>query len=478
MTLVPPRSIGRPLSAADYYRDEMVRARVLEHCGARPTRPPTAAYVATVDTDVVGPSTWDRPIQVPVSDLGLLLEQGRDVSRSLWDTEHLLFFFEIDYLNSDRPAEPFIHPADVFLKLEPTYHAVASTFGALHLRARPFISGRGYHFLGKIPLADPVVDALAGLAPGVPTWFDGYVGRRPAGVTATLSARQARAAEGLGLLLEYAAHLVLAESGGSPIPVVFNGTTVGPGPNGRECVSIDFSHVGDPLDIRHVRTAFSAYQWHRHRPDIFGADVALGVPPLAIIPRQRHSLMTLLLSGRDLHAGISAARGHTAVMPNVATGVRTLLARYQASALATFHREFYADRRSAAGQPPTLNVTGVPPCVAAPLVRPNDLLLKPEHIQHLVRDLLSRGWRAAQIAALVESVYVADHDWGDRWQRMDPETRANFDVRVFAGLVATGADALVDFNCVSAQEKGLCPRTGCQYDLRRDRDRLEAGHVS
>jgi hypothetical protein len=478
VTLVPPRSIGRPLSAADYYRDDAVRARILEHCGARPTRPATAAYVATIDTEAAGPSTWDRPIQVPVTDLPRLLEEGRDVSRSLWDTENLLFFFEIDYLNSDRPAEPFVHPADVFLKLEPTYHAVASTFGALHLRARPFISGRGYHFVGKIPLADPTVDALAGLIPDTPAWFDGYLERRPPAITATLTPRQARAADGLGLLLEYAAHLVLAESGASPIPVVFNGTTVGPGPNGRECVSIDFSHAGDPLDIRHVRTAFSAYQWHRLRPDIFGAAVALGVPPLSIIPRQRHSLMTLLLSGRDLHAGVEAAHGNTAVMPNVVTGVRTLLARYHTSSLAAFHREFAAARRSGASQPPTLDVPALPPCVAAPLVQPNDLLLKPEHIQHLVRGLLSRGWHAARIAALVQGVYEADHDWVDRWQRMHPQTRADFDVRAFAGLVATGADTLVDFNCVSAQEKGLCPRTGCQYDLRRDRDRLEAGLAS
>ncbi|MFI5177061.1 MAG: hypothetical protein ACHQO8_00770 [Vicinamibacterales bacterium] len=472
---MPPRSIGRPLSAADYYRDDAVRARIFEHCGARPTRPASAAYIATVDTDTAGPFTWDRPVKVPVSELARLLDDGRDVSRSLWDTEHLLFFFEIDYLNSDRPAEPFVHPADVFLKLEPTYHAVTGTFGALHLRARPFISGRGYHFVGKIPLADPMVDALASLVPDTPVWFDSYLDRRPPAITATLTPRQARAADGLGLLLEYVAHLVLAESGASPIPVVVNGTTVGPGPNGRECVSIDFSHAGDPLDVRHVRTAFSAYQWHRLRPDIFGAAVALGVPPLAIIPRQRHSLMTLLLSGRDLHAGVEAAHGNTAVMPNVVTGIRALLARYRAAPLAAFHREFLAARRSAADSAPTLNVPALPPCMAAPLVQPNDLLLKPEHLQHLVRGLLSRGWRAAQIAALVQEVYEADHDWADRWHRMHPHTRADFDVRVFAGLVATGADTLVDFNCVSAQEKGLCPRTGCQYDLRRDRDRLEAG---
>jgi hypothetical protein len=116
----------------------------------------------------------------------------------------------------------------------------------------------------------------------------------------------------------------------------------------------------------------------------------------------------------------------------------------------------------------------VPPCVAAPLARPNDLLLKPEFIQHVVRYLMSRGWHAAEIAALVQRQYEMDFGWGDRWTRMHPRTRAEFDVRVFAGLLAAGADPLIDFNCVSAQEKRVCPRRGCPYDLRRDRDRLAA----
>jgi hypothetical protein len=55
---------------------------------------------------------------------------------------------------------------------------------------------------------------------------------------------------------------------------------------------------------------------------------------------------------------------------------------------------------------------------------------------------------------------------------LDPRTRADFDVRVFAGMIATGLDPLVDFNCVSAQEKDICPRDGCEFDLRVDRNGL------
>jgi hypothetical protein len=57
----------------------------------------------------------------------------------------------------------------------------------------------------------------------------------------------------------------------------------------------------------------------------------------------------------------------------------------------------------------------------------------------------------------------------------DAGTRAEFDVRVFAGLVAAGIDRAVDFNCRSAQEKGLCPSEPCVHDLRVDQRRLLAG---
>jgi hypothetical protein len=455
-----------------YYRDTAVRARILEYCGATSTKPPSAAFVVGLEEHGENLSAGAVGSHVPPSRLPALLERGGDIARSFWDTRHLIFFLELDYLNVDRPAEPFVHPADVFLKLEPAYHAVTSAFGALGLRARPFVSGRGYHFIGKVPLTDPLVGDLAAMAPRTPSWLASHEARRPADVTASIGERQARAAEGLGLLIEFAAHQILARAAAAAtIPVVLNGTIVGRGLNGREAVSIDFSHAGDPLDVRHIRTGFSAYQWHRSPPNMLGTDVAADMPALAMIPRNRHSLMTLLAAGRDLRAGLDAAHAGVAIIPNVATGVRALLGQYLSSPLAAFHAAFYAARQSAGGRPATA-IPAVPPCVAASLTFPNDLLLKPEHVQHVVRDLLARGWHAAQIAALVQDRYEGDHGWGDRWQHMHAETRAEFNVRVFAGLVSTGADSLVDFNCVSAQEKDLCPRTGCQYDLRRDRDRL------
>ena len=458
----------RILTPVEYYEVEAIRARMLEGCGAGPQVQPSAAYVAGLGDSSESLLTWEHTERVPPDQIATFWARGMDISRSLWDKSHLIFVLELDYLNVDQPAEPFLRPAEVFFKLEPAYRALLRVCRAFNLPVRAMVTGRGYQFAGQIPLDAPVVDRLAALA-ATPSWFAGVEARRSADHSSSMSERQASASAGLGLLIEYTAHRILAAaSPRSQIPVVFNGTVVGAGRVGRECVSIDFSHVGDPLDVRLMRLVFSTYQSHRFRPDIFGP-VAAGLPPLAAIPRT-HSLMRLLTDGHGLEAAVRAAADADVRLPSIVDGVDDLLSIYERSELAAFHRDFYRTRQEGQGTAP--GSADLPPCVTRLLDQPNDLLLKPEHLQHLVRALRARSWRPAAIAAIVQSAYEADHGWGDRWSWMDPQTRAEFEVRVFAGMIATRVDTLVDFNCVSAQEKGLCPRTGCPFDLRRDRDRL------
>jgi hypothetical protein len=459
------------LTPARYYADEVVRQRIVEYCGGGPG-PPTAAYVAAIAVAGTPHPTWDEPVRRPGGELPQLLAAGHDVARSLWDTESLLVFFDLDYQNIDLPGEPFTHPSEVFVKMEPAFRACRRLFARFGLSPLAVMTGRGYHFTGRIPWDDPLIDVLASLVPEAPAWHAAIESRRPDGITATMTARQARAATGLGLVQEYAMHLLLRTAcPASRIPVVVNGTVVGRGLVGRECVSVDLSHLGDPLDVRQARVAFGTYQWHRLRPDIFGAPVASALP-LAAIPRGRRPLLSLLTAGRDLAAARRLARRADTRVPEVTRGVERLLADYHGTMLATFHREYLA---APAEMPhPALDLSSLPPCLAAPLQTPNDLLLKPEHLQHLTRGLLLRGWHARQIASLVRMHYEQDHGWGTRWARMEPRTRADYDVRVFAGLVLTGLDRLVDYNCVSAQEKGLCPGVGCSDDLRVERDRFLA----
>jgi hypothetical protein len=473
LKVMPP--VRAPVrSSADYYDDPIVRERMLEACGAGAGSQPSAAFVAGLgqdEHDAPVPLTWGEAARLPPGEITTFWSSGADMSRSLWDETHLVFMLELDYLNADQPGEPFLRPAEVFFKLEPTYCAALHEFRRLDLQPWTIVTGRGYQFAGVVRLDHPVVDRLAALGE-VPSWFAGVNRRRPPGVTISMDARQAAAVEGLGRLIEFAAHRVLARAMRlSTIPVVFNGTIVGSGRVGRECVSIDFSHVGDPLDVRQMRLPFSTYQWHRLRPDIFGSQVAT-LPPLAAIPRGREGLMAFLSSGRGLDAGIRSARRGDGRLPDLASGIQAALELYSQSRLARFHQQFSAKRVTASPAQAGVDLAAAPPCVTAAFTWPNDRLLKPEHVQHVVRVLMARGVNPPAIARLVQAAYEADHGWGDRWSRLDPRTRADFDVRVFAGMIATGLDPLVDFNCVSAQEKDICPRDGCEFDLRVDRNGL------
>ena len=452
-----------------YGDDPEVHARVREYCGATRTDPPSAAYVATLRGSDDPFLTWGSVSRHPTSEIVSLLHAGGELSRSLWDTRHLVFLIDVDHQNPDDPGQPFVHPADVFVRLEPTYRAVRHVLSTDGIAALPVMTGRGYHFVGTVGLDHPIVDRLAGLRAKVPDWHATHERRCVPGIDARLTERHARAVDGLGLLIEYVAHRVARRAASSSaIPITMNGTPVGNGAYGRECVSLDFSHVGDPLDIRHFRVAFGPYQWHRARPDIFGADAGQ-TPDLIALPRGRRNLLAMLLGARTPgFAQRLAGRSHARI-PDIALGVGRLLDRYASSRLGRFHRAF--DDPSGTTALPALDRASMPPCVSPALDLPNDLLLKPEHIQHLTRWLVSRGWRARQVAELVCAMYQEDHAWGARWAEGGARTRAEFDVRVFGGMIATGLDTMIDFNCVSAQEKHICPGVGCPHDLRVDRER-------
>jgi hypothetical protein len=468
------------MTAREYYRHPAVRARIREYCGGTDGGPLTCTHLSALTPGEAMP-TWESAAQHPPEDLDRLLDDGADVARSMTDSESLIFYLDLDYLNAEHPAEAFLHPADVFFSMEPTYRATHDVLRSFDMAPLEVVTGRGHHFAGRIPWSHPVISHLAELAPDVPAWHATIASRHPTWMKDTLDERQARAAFGLGMLTEHLAHTILRRaSPRSAIPVVLNGTEVGAGLMGRACASIDLSYAGDPLDVRNIRVAFSAYQLHQLRADIFGSSVATMLPAIAAVPRAHQSLYRILTSARFPRAAARAAERQEAHLPDVAQGVAALLLRYLPSRLAAFHREYYAVTPHAPEAWPDtydrLDPKALLPCVAWPLERPNDFLLQPARIQHLTRGLMAEGWQPRHIAGLVHSRYARDYGWGIRWSRLDARTRAEFDVRVFAGLIATGLDEGVDFNCVSAQEKGLCPHNpNCHHDLRVDRVRLLEG---
>ena len=75
------------------------------------------------------------------------------------------------------------------------------------------------------------------------------------------------------------------------------------------------------------------------------------------------------------------------------------------------------------------------------------------------------GGRTSEIVAAIRERFETDVAWGDSWVHRDRTYRAQFYVRLFAGLIDSGLDQLIDLNCVSHKEKGYCPGAWCSYNL-------------
>ncbi len=473
---IGPRHKEVTLTAAEYYQQPGVRERIREYCGLEGGSAFGCVFIAAKKARCG--CAWERAPFYPPGELDRLLDQGLDVSRSLWDTSNLLFHLDIDYLNPDRPAEPIVHPIETFYKLEPVYRAVRHVIEKFKLNILDLMTGEGYHFTGRVPIGDEAFEKLAAIAPGTPSWFASHGTRVSAGTGAFIDERHARASMGLGMVLEHFAQMILRRAAlACEIPVVLNATVVGSGLNGRECVSLDLSHITYPLDVRHARAAFSTYQKHLDLEKSSSVHGAGREALIASIPRQGAPLLTSLETSRNPARAARLAPSRAASIPNAADGVSRLVDDYLGSPLAQCHREFYTEGAEEAVDSKEVDQLGrgtVPPCVAACLETPNDLLLRPEYLQNLTRSLLSRDWRPRRIAELIQRLYEGDFGWGDHWRRKHPGWRAEVYVRSFAGMIATGLDGMTDFNCLSTQEKGMCPGGFCGHELAEDRDRLLA----
>jgi hypothetical protein len=458
--------LAEPRALSDYYGDSWVRRRIREYCGE------TSVYLTALRHAHAG---WDHAERVPPDALDDLLGEGADVARSMWDRSSVLIHLDLDYQNIDFGGAPFRHPVEMFTMLEPVYRATLRVLDRFGLPLMALITGRGYHFTGSVPLDSPVTDRLASIASETPAWFSTLPERCPPWIAAEMTARHARAFIGAGLIAEFLAHRILRRARRrAPIPIVLNGTVVGGGPKGRECLSIDVSYAGDPLDARHLRVAFGSYQKHLATPGV--ATLPGSLAPLAAVPRGDESLPDLISRQRGLRHAVRAARRRPATIPVVSAGVDRLLDAYVASDLAAFHRGFYGTPPAESGWFEALVESrlwrSLPECVIGPLVEPNDRLLQPAVIQHVTRALMAEGIAPRTIAGAIQSRYATDFNWGRRWFWLDARSRAEFDVRIFAGLLLTGLDRGVDFNCRSAQEKDVCPRRPCGWDLRVTREQL------
>lgn len=472
--LVSLRKVAKsiPLTeATDYYELPDVRQRIREYCGARAGREDglTCEFLVGYGEQLLRQGS-DTPRCVRrVEQFDEILRDGLDVSRSMWDRESSLISLDIDYQNPDFPGEPFINSLHCFQKMEPVYQEVESELNSRGIDHISVMTGKGYHFTWVVPDSSLPISDLASIAEPEPSLaakytVDGNYADKP------LPQFKGKAFAGTGIIAEYLLNCFLHHAAEMPrIPVVLSGVMVGCCQTGREAISVDISPFGDPLYMRDFRTVFSVYQKHKYQRSIIGDDPSRWSPIITCIPRRGLTLDEALTIRTDLGRAAELAANTSTVMPDGGKGTKKLIEEYRNSKLHAFHRRYHSMVEDQPSQWPSgydrLDLSQLPCCARLPLSYPNDLLLKPTYIQTIVRVLWSLGWEPRHIAGLLRSKYERDHGWGNTWLEYDATARANFWVRLFAGAIATGIDGLLDFNCVSQQEKEHCPERFCGHNL-------------
>ena len=446
-----------------YYCDRNVRTRILEFLGAAINGELSCEFLTASDPQASPPFKSYSP-----EALNSLLDGGFEICRSLWNRGALIADFDIEYVNFDNPAEAFLKPERVFAIQQPvaeTIHRLLREYGIepLHL-----LSGRGHHFVWRIEQSSEEFKKLSALGHGPRSLWETESELHPPNHRA-VPVELARAFAGLGLVMEFLAHRVKKIAARlTRIPVELTAVEVGPSEHGREMISIDISEYGDPLYSRTVRLPFGVYLKPWQQPWAFASDVLTELQPVFVIPLKELTWREGISIMRDHQLTAELAAHANTTIPDATRGTEKMLDDYKGSKLAKFHEWFYSqEQHPAALWPETYDQTPLemmPACARVALEQPNDLLLRPAFIRRLVRVLLALGWHPRHIAGLICSKYRRDYNW-TQFFNVDPATRADFYTRVFSGLFAAGADDLVDFNCVSAQEQGTCTFSRCGFNL-------------
>ncbi len=236
-----------------YYDNPAIRQRMYEFLGGGDLQHATAEYIAAAD----GYSDY----HVLSNPCGLLeyLDGAQEVDRSLWDRDALIADIDLEYNNFDFPAAPWLDPGRAFQLQQPVLDATLQTLGKAGIAPLVLVSGRGYHLVWAIRRDSKAFGRLIGLGQ-VSLSLSARYAQPCAPNSSSVDHGLGRAFAGLGLMMEFVGHDVMAASMPTcALAVQPAAIEVGQGIYGREIISFDLSEYGDPLHTRHLRMPFSAY---------------------------------------------------------------------------------------------------------------------------------------------------------------------------------------------------------------------------
>ncbi len=411
-----------------YYKKPAVRSRILEFLGGNTPGSTTCEYI-TAD----GVTHAVRRPELP-QELFSRLDDGLDICRSLWDRESLIAHLDVEYVNFDFAAEPYLDPARTFKLQEPVAEAIERILAHYGIHALHVLSGRGHHFAWQIKRSSDVFKKLCDI--GIKAAMDDSVQVRLR--NGYDSPQITHAFAGLGLLMEFLGRLVIdLASSQCAIPIELTAVEVDPSQRGREMISIDISEYGDPLPTRTVRVPFSAYLKPWQQLHAVGKNNISKIGPIIFIPLNDIDTRRGLVVMRDPELAAQLAERTSAQIPDQTEGSANLLNHYMNSPLRRFHDYFYAETH----EPPSrwtlsydrTRLDELPEAARNALLFPNDLLLRPCNMRNVTEALMKKGWHPRHIAGLIRSKFERDYGWGNQWIDYSPAMRADLYARIFSG---------------------------------------------
>lgn len=452
------------MNVLEYYQNKHVRNRMVEFLGGKSLDSATSMFITQCDTESDGKWNFKRPDEIEH-----FWEHGLDVSRSLWDQKWLIAHLDIEYVNFDFPAEPYLDPVRTFLLQRPSEIAVEKILLSCAISPLHVLSGRGHHFAWKINRDSTAFEKLIEIG-NLPEHVEKKYADSLPPVNIPVDRDLGKAFAGLSLVMEYLAYYVKKEADkSSELPVELSAVEVPPQVRGREMISIDITEYGDLLNTRLIRIPYSLYLKPWQKNGILNDSIRDKIPYMVSVPLFEMSTSDGIDAMRNLELAAELASRAPSQIPDQTAQMLDLIHDYENSPVCEFHRWFYSEEHESAELwTRTYDRTpldSLPPCSRFILQNPNDLLLKPAGIRHIVRVFLSLGWHPRQIAGLIRSKYERNYGWGREWYFYDAATRADFYSRIFTGLIKLRLDNLTHFGCIPVQESQYCNDKQCSCSL-------------
>jgi len=435
----------------EYYQSEPVQARMAEFLGGPNLDQATCYFLARC-------RDYDHPEFCACEPLQLerFLQSESEVCRSLWDRRDLIVHLDVEYINFDFTAEPYLDPVRTYELQQPVSDAIVEFLAGHGIHPLRLLSGRGYHFVWRIARHCCAFDNLTHIT-RLPRRLEQMYAQPLVPLGESIQPELAAAFEGLGLVIEYVARVVQQQSAiYSALPVQFVDLPTAPQQRGRETVAVDITEYGDPLYTRVIRVPFGAYlkPW---RNGTVANHLRGQIPMMFAVPSGSLGLHEDLTAMRDADRAIQLAeRSHTYI-PDASNAMERLIEAYIRSDTARFHAWFYLhDHEPKERWHETYDrFRPNDPLLRHILDHPNDLLLKPVFLRQLVIALCRMGWHPRHIAGLIRSRYERDYGWLSKWYNYDAGKRADFYTRLFSGSIVLGGDSGLDIEDVAMARQAM-----------------------